>query len=138
MMIVLQALGTFEGLGPLGQLAGNSGQQVFGQFENTISLTLAVLTISAGLWFIFQIFGGTLQWLGSGGEKQALQNAQKRIVNAIVGIFLVVMAYTLIAIISSFLGIYILSPFDALLGVNPPGGGFNPGGDPPCVPPGPC
>jgi uncharacterized membrane protein len=120
MKLLALELGTFEGLGPLGRVNGPSGASVFGQFEGLISTSLGVLTVSAGLWFVFQIFGGALGWLASGGEKQSLQNAQKRIVNAIVGLIVVVMSYTFIAIISSIIGLHILSPFAALNGALAP------------------
>ena len=126
----MKDLGTFFGLGPFGVLQGNTGASVFAQFEGVISLTLAVLTVSAGLWFVFQIFGGAIQWLSSGGEKQALQNAQKRLVNAIIGLLVVVSSYTFIAIISSLFGLYILSPYAALRGLLPPSVG---NGSQPCV-----
>lgn len=120
MKLLALDLGTFEGLGPLGRVNGPSGAGVFGQFEGLISTSLGVLTVSAGLWFVFQIFGGAMGWLASGGEKQSLQNAQKRIVNAIVGLIVVVMSYTFIAIIGAFVGLHILSPFAALNGASPP------------------
>jgi len=113
---------TLFGIGPLGKsLVGGTGASVFAQFEGVISLILGVITVSAGLWFVFQIFGGALQWLASGGEKQALQNAQKRLTNAVVGLAIVVFSYVLIALISSLFGLYILSPFAALKGAPPPG-----------------
>jgi hypothetical protein len=123
---------SFTGIGTLG-IVKDTGEGVFGQFEGIISVILGVLTVSAGLWFIFQLFGGALQWLSSGGEKQALQNAQKRIVNAIVGLFLVVFSYVLIALIGHIFGLNILSPWGALSGASAPG--FPPGEYiPPCIP----
>lgn len=113
-------LGTLKGIGPLGNEKGelsNSFTGAISRFNNIISLVLAVLTVSAGLWFIFQVFGGALAWLGSGGEKQALQNAQKRISNAIVGLLVVVLSYALISIIGRIFGLDILQPFNALVGV---------------------
>ncbi len=112
-----------HGIGPLGTLNGTTGQAVFTQFEGVISLTLSVLTVSAGIWFIYQFLGGAIGWLASGGEKQALQNAQKRIVNAIVGLFLVVISYFIIALIGTIFGLNILSPFAALNGILPPAAG---------------
>jgi hypothetical protein len=129
-------IGTFEGIGPLGKI-GNSGSVVFGQFDNIVSTIVGVLTVSAGLWFIFQLLGGALQWLGSGGDKQAVQNAQKRIVSALTGLLIVVLSYALIAVISRIFGLYILSPFEALLGTTPPDFGAG-DGLPDCVPGQPC
>ncbi len=132
MMTVATTLGKFRGLGPLGLFTLNNSTDAFIQFEKVISLILAVLTVSAGLWFVFQLFGGAMGWLASGGEKQALQNAQKRISNAIVGLLVVVFSYTIIAIISSIFGLYILSPWEALQGRLPQNTAANPPSQPPC------
>ena len=102
-----------EGLGPLGNLGnlfgGNIGSAL-NQFEYTISVTIGVLTISAGIWFIFQIFAGAYQWLASGGEKQGVENARKRITNAVVGLFIVVASYLLIGLVGKVFGLDILVP----------------------------
>jgi hypothetical protein len=116
-MLLAKTYDPFTGVGPLGTLqGGSSGAAVFCQFENIISLVIGVLTVAAGLWFIFQLFGGALGWLSSGGEKQALQNAQKRIVNSIIGLIIVIGTYTLIGLISAIFGLKILSPFTAISG----------------------
>ena len=103
-----------EGVGPLGNLknafGGTDPEPSLYMFEKTLSVGIGVLTVSAGIWFIIQIFAGTFQWLASGGEKQALQNAQKRITNAVLGLFLVVFAYGLILLLGAIFGIAILSP----------------------------
>ncbi len=110
-------LGTLKGLGPLGNLGDKQvlSTVAFLQFTRVFSVGLGILTISAGIWFIIQISAGAFQWLSSGGEKQALQNAQKRIVNAIMGMFVVVFSYALISIIGLIFGINILSPVNSLL-----------------------
>lgn len=139
-LLAQRELGTLEGIGDLGRLDGPLASNVFGQFNGIISLTLGVLTVSGGLWFIFQFFGGALQWLASGGEKQALQSAQKRIVNALIGLILVIFSYTIIALIGRVFGLNIFSPLDALLGNGfPASPGGSPGGGPgnQC-PPGGC
>ena len=104
-----------EGIGPLGNPGNAFGNPAnpnpsLVRFESTLSTTIGVLTISAGIWFIFQIFIGAYQWLVSSGEKQALQNAQKKLTNAIVGLFIVVFAYILIGVVSKIFGINILAP----------------------------
>lgn len=106
----------FEGLGPL----GNEGQtfswgSFATKFEGVLSVIIGVLTISAGIWFIFQIFAGAYQWLASGGEKQGVENARKRITNAVIGLFMVVVAYGFIAIIGNVFGIDILHISDTII-----------------------
>ncbi len=115
--IAKDPIGTFEGLGPLGTFKkGEEFLDSFAKFTNVFSTGIGVLTISAGIWFIIQIFAGSFQWLASGGEKQALQNAQKRLTNAVVGLFVVVFSYALIAIVGLIFGINILSPLKSLVG----------------------
>lgn len=129
-------LGTFEGIGPLGtglKAPTSDPALAFSRLTSIISTALGILTISAGIWFIFQIMAGSFQWLSSGGEKQGVENARKRITNAIIGLFIVVASYALISLVGLVFGINILSPYGALFGV--PGGG---GPQIPCLPPGPC
>lgn len=120
--LIAQTTRTFDPIEGLGPLGGEGG--VFNtldpkvtllKFENTISVTVGVLTISAGIWFIFQIFAGAYQWLASGGEKQSLQNAQKRLSNGVVGLFIVIVSYTLIAIIGKIIGLDILTPAQTVI-----------------------
>jgi hypothetical protein len=102
----------FKGIGPLGNpLIGDVDQNfsAAGRFTDTISKIIGVLTISAGIWFIVQMFTGAVQWLSSAGEKQALENAKKKISNAILGLLVVVMSYTIIGIVGSFMGLDILN-----------------------------
>ena len=105
----------FEGIGPLGNplnIFGGTTDPTLAldQFERTLSVVIGILTISAGIWFIFQIFAGAYQWLASGGEKQGIENARKRITNAIIGLFVVVASYLLIGLVGKVFGIDILVP----------------------------
>ncbi len=114
-------LGILKGLGPLGNFTSElEGPDAFVKFNKVFSTGIGVLTISAGIWFIIQILAGSFQWLASGGEKQALQNAHKRIINAILGLFVVIFAYALISIIGLIFGFDILSPIKSLFGIYAP------------------
>jgi len=98
-------IGTFNGIGPLGNTAGFSPSQ---QFTNIISNIVGVLTVTAGIWFVFQMIIGAINWVSAGSDKQSLDNARKRLTNAIIGLTIVISAYTLIGIIGLFLGFDIL------------------------------
>lgn len=105
----MKNLGTFEGIGTLAKDI-TSGNDAFTKFTNTFSTGLAVLTVSAGIWFIIQIAGGAFRWLASAGEKESLQKAKKHITNAIFGLFVVIFSYALIGIVGKIFGFDILSP----------------------------
>lgn len=119
MTILPVTIGTFEGLGPLGKVSELMTDEGYAsQFDRTISVTIGVLTVSAGIWFIVQIFSGAFQWLSSGGDKQAVQNAAKRIQNAMVGLFAVVVAYAVISIVGLIFGLDILNPGEFIRTIN--------------------
>lgn len=131
-------IGNITGLGPLGEGIGVY-LDAFDKFTLVLSATIGVLTVSAGLWFIFQIFAGAFQWLSSSGEKQALENARKRISNAIIGLLVVVLSYGLISIVGLIFGFNILSPYSSLIKIGFPSGGGPPPPPPPtCAPGVPC
>ncbi|KKU02680.1 MAG: hypothetical protein UX99_C0012G0002 [Candidatus Amesbacteria bacterium GW2011_GWB1_47_26] len=116
-MVTIVPLPTLSGIGPLGT-SPDLNEALF-TFANVISITIGVLTISAGLWFIIQIFSSAFQWLTSGGEKQALQNAQKRLTHAIIGLLMVVLSYALIGIVSFVFGLPILNIAQIIISIRP-------------------
>jgi hypothetical protein len=94
--------GSIGGIGNIGNIGTYAGARSV--FIDTISKIIGVLTLLGSLWFIFQLITAAISWIGSGGDKQALQNAQKRITNAVLGLLIVIFAYTIIALVAYFLG----------------------------------
>lgn len=97
----------FSGIGPLGNEGASqrlNETSASNLFENALSVTIGIMTVVAGIWFMFQFFAGAIEWLTSGGEKQAVQNAQKKLTNAITGILIVVLSYILISVIGKIVG----------------------------------
>ncbi len=102
-------LGTLKGLGPLGDfLLGREAPITL--FNKVISNIIAILTISAGLWFILQFILGAWSWLSAGSDKASLENAQKKLTNSVIGLAIVVAAIFLIDLIGRLLGLDILRP----------------------------
>ncbi|MDP3955107.1 MAG: hypothetical protein Q8Q15_01960 [bacterium] len=97
----------FKGIGPLSDFAGIDALFLFGR---VISVIIGVLTVAAGLWFIFQFLIGAFGWLTSGGDKAQLEGARKRLANSIIGLVIVVAAIFIIDLIGNLLGLDILNP----------------------------
>ena len=68
------------------------------------AILAAVLVIATLAAFVYLLLGG-LSWITSGGDKAAVEGAQKRIQAAIVGLFVVFAAWALMLVIGRFLGI---------------------------------
>lgn len=118
-------IGKFEGLGPLGQEGCAAGGVCFDQFsasakfELALSVAIGVMTITGGVWFLFVILSSAIQWITAGSDKQAVQNATKRIQNALIGLFLTVSSYGLILLVSKVLGFPILDPAQIIILLHP-------------------
>lgn len=78
--------------------------------ENLISTVVGFLTIVAGISFILYFIIAGFSWITAGGDPEKVKKAQQNITNALVGIVIVAIAYTVTAIIGSILGFDILNP----------------------------
>ncbi len=95
-----------DGLGPLARLATDKNSTAgLTSFAAIISGMIGIMTISAGIWFIFQFMTGGFFWITSSGEKAKLHEARERITNGLIGLVIVVAAWAIIAITGQFLGI---------------------------------
>jgi len=100
-------LGTFSGIGPLGNFAPDEAGNIF---EKVISSVIGLLTIIAGIYFVFLFIVGAIGWLGSEGDKQKVASARSKITNGIIGLVVVIGAVFFIELIGTLLGLDILNP----------------------------
>ncbi|EKE12626.1 MAG: hypothetical protein ACD_13C00149G0008 [uncultured bacterium] len=110
--------GGFKGLGD-GILSDVSGSGV-STFSKIISMAIGVMTVVAIIWFLFVLMTGALGIIGSGGDKQALESAKKKITTGIVGLVIVIVATFILDLTGSIFGIDFLdinSLFGQILGI---------------------
>lgn len=106
-----------EGLGPFGKWLEIWGTGEAGAVKALTSLTtiisniVAIITICAGIWFMFQFITAGLSWLNAGGNKEAISGAQDRMRNALIGLVIVVAAITITGLFGKLLGLDILIPY---------------------------
>lgn len=72
--------------------------------SQVLTTFVQLIYIIAGLIFIFMIVIGAVQWITSGGQKEGIENAQKRITHAIIGIVILSIAFVLIYAIGQITG----------------------------------
>lgn len=75
-----------------------------GAISQFLSNFIALLFGIAAIVLIFMIIWGALDWTTSGGDKEKLAGAQKRIVHAIIGMILFAVAFAALAILGRFTG----------------------------------
>lgn len=69
-----------------------------------ISRILDVLLLFGFVLALFHFMFGAIRWITASGDKAALQNAQDRITQAVVGMIILAAAWAAIIVISVFLG----------------------------------
>ena len=99
--------GTNEITNPaLGSLTNQTGVSFFSK----IVPKFVVLALIAGaLIFFFMLVTGAIQWISSGGDKQALEGARGKISNALIGLVILFALFAIVKLIERFFGISILT-----------------------------
>lgn len=95
-----------EGLGPFGNIVNEGLAPETGLIKTTaaISSVIGVMTVAAGIWFLFQFLIGGFFWMSSGGDKAKLHEARERITNAFIGLLIVVAGWSILALAGQFFG----------------------------------
>lgn len=86
-----------------------------------VSNIVGFLTIIAGLWFLTNFILGAVTWISAGGDKGKQTQAKDKLTNAVIGLAIVVGAYSISALLGSILGIDFLNIQGALNLINPGG-----------------
>ncbi len=99
-----------EGLGPFGNIGENiakgaaGGEAGLKAVTSAVSSVIGVMTVAAGIWFIFQVLTGGFYWITSAGDKAKLSEARDRIQNSAIGLVVVVAGWSILALAGQFLG----------------------------------
>lgn len=104
----LGPVGTGKGFGPFSADFPGLLTNPLKAISQTVSLVIGVITLAAGIYFIFQFFIGGFEWLQGSGDKARLQKAQDRLTHAVIGLLIVAAAFGVTALIGSILGLDIL------------------------------
>jgi hypothetical protein len=79
--------------------SGNGAQGLSAFVTNLINLIFIV----GALVFVFMLVWGAFQWMTSGGEKEKVAEARKRITYAIIGMVLMAVTFLLLSILGKLL-----------------------------------
>ena len=72
----------------------------------TLAFIIAVIAV------LIMLVWGAIQWIFSGGEKEAVAAARGRIINALIGLAILAVAFAIAGVAGQFLGFNIFQRFD--------------------------
>ncbi len=89
-----------------GILAGGGGLFFF---QILLPSLIGLAFVVGVIVFLFMLLLGAITWIGSGGDKAAVEGARGRITHALIGIVVLFSVFAIIKLIEGFFGINILS-----------------------------
>jgi hypothetical protein len=108
-----------EGFGPFGNLDLSDITAGPRAFTQIISNIIGVITIIAGIWFVFMFIIAGFSFLTAGGDSKKMGEATAKLTSALIGLIVVVSAYAIISLIGALLGFDILNPQDIIERLGP-------------------
>lgn len=98
--------GTFGTVKPPDAIKGLIGKDKTGAaaISKFLSNFVSLIYIAATIVLVFMLLWGAWDWLTSEGDKEKLSSAQKKIVNAFIGILLFAVAFALLRVLGAFTG----------------------------------
>lgn len=112
-----------KGFAPVGGYGFNTGSNannaVLSTTETFISNMLAAVTILAGVTFLLFFVLGAYGWITAGGDAGKVDSSRNQMVNGVIGLVVVIMAYGLIGLIGSILGLDLLRVADQIRLITP-------------------
>lgn len=104
----LGRIGEGEGFGPFNYQAVAVNTGPFTAIIKIVSTVIGFMTIAAGIFFMIQFLLSGFGWMTASGDKARLVKAQDRMIQSIMGLVIIVAAYSIVAVLSTVLGLDLL------------------------------
>jgi hypothetical protein len=98
-----EEIGNITGVGPLG-FENTSAVDAPNIFSTFISSILGLMTMIAAIWFLFVFLGGAYGIISAGGNKNAYEEAQKKITSGLIGLVVVIASSFTIDLVGRLIG----------------------------------
>jgi len=104
------------GFGPLG-LEGKTAGEAPSLFATFISSAIGLMTLIGIIWFVFIFFIGAIGIITSGGDKNSMEQAKKKLSSGLIGLVIMLFAILIIGFIGNIFGLNNILNFQYLFGL---------------------
>lgn len=84
--------------------------EALGNLELFVSRMIGGLTILGGIFFIIYFVLGAFTWITAGGDSSKIQKSRDQMVQGVLGLIVIVIAYSIVGIVGTFVGFDLLTP----------------------------
>lgn len=72
--------------------------------ESIVRMALYLIIVAAIIWALFNIVRAGLEWSGAAEDPEKKKKATQRIINAVIGLVIVVASFTILSLVSNWFG----------------------------------
>lgn len=87
-------------------------------FTTQLSNIIAFLTVLGGLFFVIYFLIAGFEWLRAGSDTGTIQKAQNRMINAAIGLLIMILGTAIVGIVGGVFGLDLLNPGDVFLNIS--------------------
>ena len=96
---------------------GTSGNAGVTFLQKALPAVISLGFIVGVVVFFFMLIIGAIQWISSGGDKQALETAKGKVSSALIGLVILLAAFAMIQFLNTFFNVHLLQFTLPTLGV---------------------
>lgn len=93
----------------LGGAQGEFGVSTDTTINQLITNAITIIFIIAAVLVLIMLIWGGIEWVLSGGDKEKVANARKRIISALIGMAIIALAFFIVTIVGQILGFNVLN-----------------------------
>lgn len=93
----------------LGGAQGDFGISAETGVNQLITNAITIVFIIAAILVLIMLIWGGIEWVVSGGDKEKVANARKRIVASLVGMAVIALAFVIVTVVGQVLGFNVLN-----------------------------
>lgn len=86
------------------------GSEAFTNLEMVISRIIGGLTIVGSIFFVIYFMLASFTWVTAGGDAGKIQKSRDQMVQGVLGLIIIIIAYSVVSAIGTVIGINILNP----------------------------
>lgn len=96
----------------LGGAQGTFGINTDTGINTLITNAITIVFIVAAVLVLIMLIWGGIEWVISGGDKEKVANARKRIISALVGMAIIALAFFIVKVVGGIFGFDVLSDLE--------------------------
>lgn len=98
--LLAATIGTMQGIGTLGTTTDPANT-----LAQMISAAIGLMTVIAGVYFIFNLITGAMSIITSAGDKGALEAGRQKMTTSLIGLIITISAIFIVGLASTIFGI---------------------------------